>query len=58
MMNPAIREWWAEHFLLDNYPGSTKNLYVWNDMNEPSVFNGPEVTMQKVSTDPFSFCVA
>ena len=20
-----------------------KNLYIWNDMNEPSVFNGPEV---------------
>ena len=25
------------------YEGSTKNLYIWNDMNEPSVFNGPEV---------------
>lgn len=27
--------------------GSAPNLYVWNDMNEPSVFNGPEVTMLK-----------
>jgi hypothetical protein len=27
--------------------GSTKNLYIWNDMNEPSVFNGPEITMPK-----------
>lgn len=27
--------------------GSTKNLFVWNDMNEPSIFNGPEITMQK-----------
>lgn len=27
--------------------GSSSNLYVWNDMNEPSVFNGPEVTMLK-----------
>lgn len=27
--------------------GSGPNLYVWNDMNEPSVFNGPEVTMLK-----------
>ena len=27
--------------------GSTLNLYTWNDMNEPSVFNGPEVTMHK-----------
>lgn len=23
------------------------NLHVWNDMNEPSVFNGPEITMVK-----------
>lgn len=27
--------------------GSNSNLYIWNDMNEPSVFNGPEVTMLK-----------
>uniref|UniRef100_A0A674JDG3 Glucosidase II alpha subunit n=1 Tax=Terrapene triunguis TaxID=2587831 RepID=A0A674JDG3_9SAUR len=26
---------------------SMENLYIWNDMNEPSVFNGPEVTMYK-----------
>lgn len=24
-----------------------ENMYTWNDMNEPSVFNGPEVTMHK-----------
>jgi alpha 1,3-glucosidase len=23
------------------------NLFLWNDMNEPSVFNGPEITMPK-----------
>lgn len=34
-------------FSFDNYEGSAPNLYVWNDMNEPSVFNGPEVTMLK-----------
>lgn len=27
--------------------GSMENQYIWNDMNEPSVFNGPEVTMHK-----------
>ena len=31
----------------DNYKGSTPNLFIWNDMNEPSVFNGPEVTFPK-----------
>lgn len=27
--------------------GSSPNLFVWNDMNEPAVFSGPEVTMLK-----------
>lgn len=42
-----VRDYWASLFALDKYTGSTPDLYVWNDMNEPSVFNGPEVTMQK-----------
>ncbi|KAM5225478.1 neutral alpha-glucosidase AB isoform 2-T2 [Hipposideros larvatus] len=45
--NPAMRAWWANMFSFENYEGSASNLYVWNDMNEPSVFNGPEVTMLK-----------
>ena len=45
--SPTVRDWWAGKFALDQYEGSTKDLYIWNDMNEPSVFNGPEVTMQK-----------
>ena len=47
MTNPEVREWWAGKFSLSSYAGSTKDLYIWNDMNEPSVFNGPEITMQK-----------
>ena len=42
-----VREWWATQFFYKNYKGSTPSLYTWNDMNEPSVFNGPEVSMQK-----------
>lgn len=42
-----VRDWWAEQFAYDRYAGSTPSLYTWNDMNEPSVFNGPEVSMQK-----------
>jgi alpha 1,3-glucosidase len=42
-----VREWWADQFALDKYQGSTLNLFTWNDMNEPSVFNGPEVSMAK-----------
>mmetsp|Transcript_27755 Transcript_27755/g.70759 ORF Transcript_27755/g.70759 Transcript_27755/m.70759 type:complete len:905 (-) Transcript_27755:229-2943(-) len=45
--SPVVREWWAEQFDVSKYQGSTQHLYIWNDMNEPSVFNGPEITMQK-----------
>ncbi|XP_069036386.1 neutral alpha-glucosidase AB isoform X2 [Lepisosteus oculatus] len=45
--NPEMRSWWANMFAYDQYEGSMENLYTWNDMNEPSVFNGPEVTMHK-----------
>eukprot|EP01095_Lingulamoeba_sp_RSL-Kostka_P001495 TRINITY_DN12075_c0_g1_i1.p1 TRINITY_DN12075_c0_g1~~TRINITY_DN12075_c0_g1_i1.p1 ORF type:complete len:916 (+),score=328.64 TRINITY_DN12075_c0_g1_i1:28-2775(+) len=42
-----VRDWWSEQFDYSNYIGSTPDLFIWNDMNEPSVFNGPEVTMSK-----------
>ncbi|KAF4113716.1 neutral alpha-glucosidase AB [Onychostoma macrolepis] len=45
--NPEMRAWWASQFAYDQYEGSMANQYIWNDMNEPSVFNGPEVTMHK-----------
>ncbi|CAN8251731.1 unnamed protein product [Cochlearia groenlandica] len=47
MLSPKIREWWGGRFSYKNYVGSTPSLYIWNDMNEPSVFNGPEVTMPR-----------
>ncbi len=43
----VVRNWWADQFAYGRYKGSTPSLYTWNDMNEPSVFNGPEVSMQK-----------
>ena len=45
--NEKARNWWADQFSYDLYEGSTPSLFTWNDMNEPSVFNGPEVSMQK-----------
>ncbi|CAJ0582620.1 unnamed protein product, partial [Mesorhabditis spiculigera] len=45
--NPEARKWWAEKFAYDKYPGTSDNVHIWNDMNEPSVFDGPEVTMPK-----------
>jgi len=44
-----VRDWWAKQFAYDKYIGSTPSLFTWNDMNEMSVFNGPEVTMQKTT---------
>jgi len=44
-LNPEIRSWWADKFSYQSYVGSTPSLYIWNDMNEPSVFNGPEVCL-------------
>ncbi|CAF4684394.1 unnamed protein product [Rotaria sp. Silwood1] len=45
--NPDIFKWYCKRYTYDNYKGSTPNLFIWNDMNEPSVFNGPEVTFPK-----------
>ncbi|XP_061429640.1 LOW QUALITY PROTEIN: neutral alpha-glucosidase AB-like [Lethenteron reissneri] len=45
--NPDVRSWFASKFAYDQYEGSSEILFTWNDMNEPSVFNGPEVTMHK-----------
>ncbi|KAK4054515.1 glucosidase II [Microbotryomycetes sp. JL201] len=45
--NPKSWRWWIDQFKFEKFKGSTKNLFIWNDMNEPSIFNGPEITMQK-----------
>ncbi|KAJ5108655.1 Glycoside hydrolase family 31 [Penicillium angulare] len=45
--NPAAFTWWNSLHKYDKFQGSLSNLFIWNDMNEPSVFNGPETTMPK-----------
>lgn len=45
--NAKTREFWASRFDAKHYPHFTDALHVWNDMNEPSVFGGPEGTMAK-----------
>lgn len=45
--NPLAIKWWAGLFKYDAFKGSLPNTFIWNDMNEPSVFNGPETTMPK-----------
>lgn len=46
-VNPLTRIWWRKQFLLGTHPGQTNSTFIWNDMNEPSVFSGPEITMNK-----------
>ena len=45
--NPAVRKWYASLFSYHKYAYSTKNVFTWIDMNEPSVFSGPEITMDE-----------
>jgi len=45
--NPLAIDWWKTLFKYDAFKGTAENTFVWNDMNEPSVFNGPETTMPK-----------
>ncbi|KAI7904128.1 glycosyl hydrolases family 31-domain-containing protein [Cokeromyces recurvatus] len=40
-------DWWKKQFRFDKFKGTRGNVHIWNDMNEPSVFNGPEITIQK-----------
>ncbi|XP_077416147.1 neutral alpha-glucosidase C [Vanacampus margaritifer] len=45
--SPHTRAWYAKCFSLDRYKGSTPSLHAWTDMNEPTVFSGPELTLPK-----------
>jgi alpha 1,3-glucosidase len=46
-LDEEVKKWWASKFLLENYKGTTLDTFTWNDMNEPSMFNGPEITFHK-----------
>ncbi|CAG9763272.1 unnamed protein product [Ceutorhynchus assimilis] len=45
--NPAAQDYYKKLYSLEFFKGTTHDVWLWNDMNEPSVFNGPEVTMPK-----------
>jgi len=40
-LNEEARNNWASQYAYDKYKGSTPNVWAWNDMNEPSVFEQP-----------------
>ncbi|XP_043256915.1 neutral alpha-glucosidase AB [Colletes gigas] len=45
--DPKVQEYYINQYSLDRFHGTTNDVYIWNDMNEPSVFNGPEISMPK-----------
>jgi len=45
--NPAARTWWKTLFHYDKFKGTMSNVWLWNDMNEPSVFGGLDMTMPR-----------
>lgn len=47
IFNPKARDYLAEQYSFANFPHSTRDIMIWNDMNEPSTFNGPEKTFPK-----------
>ncbi|KPI85947.1 putative alpha glucosidase II subunit [Leptomonas seymouri] len=46
-LNSRTRNWYAELFHDDRYPGGCRDIHTWVDMNEPSVFNAPKGSMPK-----------
>ncbi|KAJ7736818.1 glycoside hydrolase family 31 protein [Mycena metata] len=51
--NPNSWDWWKSLFKTTalksgwSWTLSTTDIHIWNDMNEPSVFNGPEISMPR-----------
>ena len=46
-LNSRTRNWYAAFFHDDSYPGGSRDIHTWVDMNEPSVFKGEKGTMAK-----------
>lgn len=46
-MNSVGRSFWSSLYSYEYFNGTDENTHVWLDMNEPSVFDGPEGTMPK-----------
>jgi len=43
--NPEVRDWYGSFYQFENFPDTTEIVYIWNDMNEPAVFDVDEKTM-------------
>ena len=47
--NSRARDYWASLYSYDQFKGTSNLFGIWIDMNEPSVFSGPEGTMPKTA---------
>ena len=49
VFNPKTWPWWIEQHLLatKKLEANARNVFIWNDMSEPAIFTGPEVTSPK-----------
>lgn len=36
-LHPKSWDWWIGLFTFEKFKGSTRNLFIWNDMNEVSL---------------------
>ncbi|KAH8611291.1 putative Galactose mutarotase like Glycosyl hydrolases family 31 [Trypanosoma vivax] len=45
--NKRARDWYATLFRHDRYEAGSHDVHSWVDMNEPSVFEGPEKTIHR-----------
>ncbi|KAH9589355.1 Glycoside hydrolase family 31 [Trypanosoma melophagium] len=45
--NKRTRDWYATLFHHDRYEDSSHDVFTWVDMNEPSVFGGPDKTIHR-----------
>ncbi len=48
-LNSRGRDYWASLYSYSAFAGTDSNFHIWIDMNEPSVFTGPEGTMPKTN---------
>ncbi|KAH7815399.1 putative alpha 1,3-glucosidase [Monocercomonoides exilis] len=46
-MSPEVRKWWAGLMHPTQYREATPVMHTWIDMNEPTVFNGHELTLPR-----------
>jgi alpha 1,3-glucosidase len=42
-----VRQFWGSLYSYDSFHGTSSDVWIWNDMNEPSVFDGPEMSLPR-----------